>query len=229
MIIKISQTSARLKPSYDIYIGDIYYQGKLGGLSRLQPISLASDSSALKGVFSLSRWYNYIRPRCYFGKENITRIFHIYKNDGQYGKFYFSLRSPVKSCYVISLNSGEVFHCYTRSINSFDYISIYQGRKQIALVETNLSMYNNIYTHKLYILDDYNSHAETLSLFVMYYASYRFTQRFNTMYGSVTVKSYSFSHYNDRYDPKWRETNFPDEDYFGKSTLDSIKPLSKRD
>jgi len=229
MIIKISQTSARIKPSYDVYIGDKYYQGDLGGLSQLQSIALSGDGSALKGVFSPSSWYNYIKLRYYLGKENITRVFHLYKNDEQYGKFYYSQHGFMKSYYVIALNNGEVFHCYYRSIDSFDYISIYNGDKQIALVETNLSTYNNIYIHKLYILDDFDCHAETLSLFVLYYASYNFTQRANMMYGSVTVKSYSFSDYNDRYDPKWRETYFPDEDYFGRSTLDSIKALSERD
>lgn len=142
MIIKISQTSARIKPSYDIYIGDKYYQGDLGGLSQLQSIALSGDGSVLKGVFSPSSWYNYIKLRHYFGKENITQVFYLYKNDEQYGKFYYSQHGFMKSYYVIALNNGEVFHCYYRSIDSFDYISIYNGDKQIALVETNLSTYN---------------------------------------------------------------------------------------
>ncbi len=229
MIIKLSQTASRAKQSYDIYIGDIYYQGDLGNLSQLQPITLVSDGSALKGIYRPSSWCNYIKLRYYLGKENITRVFQLYKNDEQYGEFRFSEHGYKKSYYVITLNSGEVFICYYRSIGSFDYISIYKGDKQIALVETNLSTYNYIYTHKLYILDDYNRYAETLSLFVLYYASYNFAQRYNTMFGSVTVKSYTFSDYNNMYDPKWRETNFPNEDYFGKSTLAGIKPLSEMD
>lgn len=37
--------------------------------------------------------------------------------------------------------------------------------------------------------------------------------------GSVSEKAWSFSKYADKYDPKWRETHFPDENFFGKTSL----------
>ncbi len=54
---------------------------------------------------------------------------------------------------------------------------IMMGDIQIALIETYLTVKDNKYIHKLYILDSYNEYADTLSFFVLYYANYTFVQR----------------------------------------------------
>jgi hypothetical protein len=36
---------------------------------------------------------------------------------------------------------------------------------------------------------------------------------------STSEKSWSFSKYDDKYNPKWREIHFPDENFFGKTSL----------
>lgn len=102
---------------------------------------------------------------------------------------------------------------------SFHYVSIYQGEKQIALIETFLNTTDYKYYHKLYVLEDYNRFADTLSFFVLYCSNYYFSKRFHMTKGSYSVKSWNFSKYNNKYDPKWRETNFPDENFFGKTSL----------
>ena len=219
MIIKISQTASNIKQSYDIEGENFYYSGVTGSISRLQSITLSNKENTIKGVFNISKWVNYIPLRYLFGNANLTRVFHIYKNDNIYGVIVFSKHGFLKSFYVIALDSGEIFHCYSLSRGSFDYVSIYQGDTQIALVETYLSVNDYKYTHKLYLLDDYNQFADTLSFFVLYYASYNFAQRFHMSSGSYYRKSWSISKYNDKYNPKWREIYFPNENFFGKTSL----------
>ena len=219
MIIKISQTASNIKQSYDIESENFYYSGDAGSFSRLQSIILSNKENTIKGIYNISKWVNYIPLRYLFGEANLTRVFHIYKNDNIYGSIVFSKHGFLKSFYVIALDSGEIFHCYCLSRGSFDYVSIYQGETQIALIETYLSVNDFKYTHKLYVLDEYTQFADTLSFFVVYYASYNFSQRFHMSSGSTSTKSWSFSKYADKYNPKWRETHFPNENFFGKTSL----------
>lgn len=216
MIIKIKQTSSNIRQSFDVESENFYLHGEAGNISRLQTITLSNKNTTIKGVYNLSKWENYIPLRYLFGYANLTRIFHLYKNDNTYGCFVFSKHGFMKSSYVISLNSGEIFHCYYRSKGSFHYISIYERDQQIALVETYLSVDDYKYTHKLYLLDAYRQFADVLSLFVLYFASYHFAKRFHMSIGSFNGKSWSYSQYNDKYNSEWRERNFPDENFFWK-------------
>jgi len=219
MIIKISQTASNIKQSYDIEGENFYYSGDAGSISRMQSITLSNKEKTIKGIYNISKWVNYIPLRYLFGEANLTRVFHLYENDNIYGVIAFSKHGFLKNFYVIALDSGEIFHCYCLSRGSFDYVSIYQGATQIALIETYLSVNDYKYTHKLYLLDEYNQFADTLSFFVLYYASYNFAQRMHMSSGSTSTKSWSFSKYNNKYNPKWRETHFPNENFFGKTSL----------
>ena len=202
MIIKISQTASNIKQSYDIESENFYYSGDAGSISRLQSITLSNKENTIKGIYNISKWVNYIPLRYLFGEANLTRVFHLYKNDNIYGSIVFSKHGFLKSFYVIALDSGEIFHCYCLSRGSFDYVSVYQGDTQIALIETYLSVNDYKYIHKLYLLDEYNRFADTLSFFVLYYASYNFSQRFHMSSGSTSAKLWSFSKYNNKYNPK---------------------------
>lgn len=219
MIVKISQTASNIKQEYDIASNGLYYFGKSGSILRCQRIMLSNDEVTIKGIFKLSKWFNYIPFRWLFGKANITKTFRLFKNESIYGNIAFSKHGFMKSCYVITFDSGEIFHCYFRSSGSFDYVSIYDGDKQIALIETQLNTNDYKYIHKLYVTDEYDRFVDTLSFFVLYYSNFRFANRFHMSKGSHYVKAWSFSKYNDLYDPKWREANFPDENYFGKTSL----------
>lgn len=216
MIIKIYQTASNLKQSYDIESENFYYSGNAGSISRLQPITISNKENKITGIYNFSKWVNYIPLRHLFGKECLTRVFRLYKNEKQYGSIAFSEHGFQKSQYIITLDSGEIFYCYSLSRGSFNYVSIYHDDIQIALIETYLSVNDFKYTHKLYLLDAYKPFADTLSFFVLYYANYNFVQRLHMSKGSVTAKAWSFSKYADKYNPKWRETHFPYENFFGK-------------
>ena len=215
MIIKITQTASNIKQRYDVAADNLYYLGQLGSLNRRQPITLSRENTVTKAIYSRSKWVNYIPLRYLFGFPNLTRGFALYQNDLQYGKFIFSKQNYLGGVYVIALDSGEVLHCYSRSVGDFNCVSIYQGDKQIALVETYLTVRDRKYTHKLYLLDAHEKLAETLSLFVLYYANYTFVKRMHMSKGIYKEKAWSYSKYNDKYDSTWRETYFPNENFFG--------------
>ena len=219
MIVKISQTASNIKQTFDVESDSFYFHGELGSINQLQTITLSNKDTTIKGIYNLSKWVNYIPFRWLFGKANLTRAFHLYKNENIYGSIVLSKHGFMKSFYVIALDSGEVFLCYSRSKGSFNYVSIYHADKQIALIETYLNITDYKYTHKLYILDVYDKFADTLSFFVLYYANFRFAKRLHMSQGSYYEKSWSYSKYNNKCDPKWRETNFPDENFFGRTSL----------
>lgn len=219
MIIKIIQTASNIKQTYDV-IGDSFrFQGELGSFSRLQSITLSNKDTTIKGVYTRSKIVNYMPLRYIFGKANLTRAFLLYKNDELYGSFSLSKNGFLKSCYSIALDCGDTFNCYYRSKGSFDYVSVYKGDTQIALIETYLNVNDYKYTHKLYVLDSCSAFADTLALFVLYYASFNFAKRFHVGSDSTITKSWSISRYNDKFDSNWRENNFPDENFFGKTSL----------
>ena len=219
MIVKITQTASNIKQLFYIDSDDFNFHGELGSWDKYQSISLSNEESVIKGVHRFSNWVNYIPLRYLFGYTNITRVFDLYRNENKYGNIVFSEHGFHKSYYLIQLDNGPVFHCYSRSKGSFNYVSIYEKDKQIALIETLLNVEDFKYTHKLYILNDYKQFADTLSFFVLYYANFKFSQRFHMSSGSQNVKAWSFSRYNYKYDPEWREKNFPNENYFGKTSI----------
>lgn len=216
MILTISQTSSNTKQEYDIFGENFYCQGKLGNLHRFQKITLSNKETTLSGTHRLNKWVNYIPFRYLFGSPNLTRLFNLSQNDSSYGSIVFSRHGIYESFYVITLNCGKILHCYYTSKGSFDYISIYSADQQIALIETYLNVNNYLYTHKLYILDDYHEFSDILSFFVLYYANFNFSKRFHMSMSSVSEKSWTFSKYNNKYNPNWRKLHFPNEDFFGK-------------
>ncbi len=219
MIITITQTASNIKQTYNIESDNFYFQGNCGSFSHLQKITLSGKNDIITGNYNTANAVNYIPFRYLFGSANISRVFDLYRNGNLYGSIAFSKHGFLKSFYVIALDNGEILHCYNLSKGSFDYVPVYLDNKQIALLETYLNVNDYKYAHKLYILDEYDRFAETLSFFTLYYANYRFAKRFHMSKGSAYEKTWSFSKYKDKYDEKWRETHFPNENFFGKINL----------
>lgn len=219
MIIKITQTASNIKQEYDVDSEGFHFRGTVGNISRLQPITLSNDSFTVKGVHQMTNWTNYIPFRLLFGIYSVTQKFCLSRDGRYYGKILLHSDGYWSRYYEILLKDGPSFQCYYCATGSFHYISVYQDEKQIALVETYLTVQNHKYTHKLYLLDEFRPYAETFSFFVLYFASYHFAKRFHMTAGSVSEKQWTFSRYKDWYDPNWRETHFPEENFFGKTHL----------
>ena len=248
MIIKLSQTDHNLKKTtFDITGTTMPFSGEYGGISQIQSICLHTTEYSLTGKFVLPTIKDYVPYRHLFGKENLTQHFQIYKTGQPYGHFYLSSHGLYKTCYKLHLDSGETIICFFRTIKDFCYISIYFNHVQIALVEVFLNLYNDRKRdYKLYLLDDYAMYADLLSLFVIYYSNHNFSAGHsssilpaNNKHTSVLPKthlfessswtySYSYSRYNKKYDPKWRETHFPYENFFGRlDKFTDIAPIFK--
>ncbi|MBO5210698.1 MAG: hypothetical protein J6B80_02065 [Clostridia bacterium] len=219
MIIKIKQTASNIKQLFDIEGDDFTAYGELGNLNKFQDITLSYKTTIINGEFVFSKPANYIPLRYLFKKTNTVRNFVLYKDGEEYGNIVNSIEGFYKSRHIITLNNGNTFYCYSRFKGRFGYISIYQSDKQIALVETFLTTTDFKFNHKLYILDEYNSFADVLTFFVLYYSNFNYSERFHMSKYTNYSSSYSFSFYNKKFDPKWRENHFPNENFFGKINI----------
>lgn len=197
MIVRIRQTSVSMKPKYDIESDGFLFQGERGGLHDAQRITMTGGGVTLTGSFrvpSLRR----------------TRVFELERNGATIGQVARLTEGWAKTCYVIKLLNGAELRCYSRCKGGFDYVAVYEDGKQIALLENYLRSVEGRHEHKLYLLDEHREHAEVLAWFAMYYAQHEVQDT-----GDVTF-SISFSRYNRMVDPAWRETHFPEENFFGK-------------
>ena len=224
MIIEVKQTCANLRQEFEIYYNKNFaYYGKLGSLHPMQDILLYdAEKTVAEGRFRFSRWINYIPFRYLFGSAALKRYFEItYKNEKT--AFFLSRQGFFKSFYVIS-TGDKGFRAYSRSIGEFHYVSIYKvdaegNEEQIALVETLLSTQNNRYNHKVYLRDSYDKYKDIMAMFILYYSNYCFAHRLEVYVGSTTVRQWSYSPYNKKYNSSWREENFPDENFWGSASL----------
>lgn len=211
MIIRIHQTHTGLKSKYDIESDGFLFQGERGGLHDAQDITMQGRDTTLTGRFCLPAPQDVIPLIGVFGVEQQTRKFEVTRNGSVIGSVWKSLHGWGKSCYVIEFADGTALRCYSRCKGSFDYVSVYDGETQIALLENYLRSMEGRHDHKLYLLDACKAYAEILAWFAMYYAQHEVQG-----HGDMTF-TYSWSYYNKKYDPSWRETHFPEENFFGKT------------
>lgn len=148
---------------------------------------------------------------------NLSKAFSVQKDETNIGSFLLSHCGIAKHFHSIVSNES-IFHCYSRSIDLFNYLSIYDTHtdKQIALLETYLTVVDNNYKFKLYLLDEYAAHTDVFALFILYYANFHFTQRFHMSAGTTSTRSWTFSGFNSKYDPDWRAKYFPNDNFWGK-------------
>ena len=220
MIIDVIQTQSNFGYEYTIYHDEKYaYNGKLGSWHTAQRITLQKNRDTVAtGVYRFSHWTNYIPLRYLFGEASIRNLLEIPKFNGTIA---LSLHGFARSFYVITA-SDHVLHAYRRSIGDFSYLSVYllspdcRQEEQIALAETYLTTTNYLYTHKIYLLDAYAEQKDIVSMLMLYVANRHYTHRGSGFYGKMVEKEWTFSTYNDKYDPSWRETHFPNENYWGK-------------
>ena len=219
MIIEIQQLSSNIKQTFSVE-GDLLASAALGRVHRLQPISVSdSDRILISARYRYPGWTNYIPFRHLFGIESKRRFFCVEKDGRDIGVMYFSCHGFLRSCYRIQLWDGTELSCYPLAKGSFCYVPIYRGNRQIALIETYLTVTNGNYRHKLYLLDEEQALREVLVLFTIYYHNYTFADRFHASVGTTYEKRRTFSKYNRKYSEAWREEHFPNENFFGKVSL----------
>lgn len=218
MVVTIKQTASNTKQTYDILGDSLYMQGQTGRFHRQQNITLSGRSLNLYGRFHFGKWYNYIPFRYLFGKTSQTRHFEVFQNLQTVAHMVYSTDGFMKKRYLIQLGATE-FACYPIARGPFQYVPIYHGDTQIALVETYLTVQNYLYTHKLYILPEYDAIGDKLIFFALYYANYAFDHRFHMSISYEKQYAYTISRYIDKLDIDWRKKHFPNVDFFGRCNL----------
>lgn len=219
MIVTVTQTASNVKQAYHVQCEGFSFQGRTGRFHSQQPIFLSGKNGEIKGVHRRSTWYNYIPLRYMAGGANLTRRFDFFHDDQPYGSVSFSKHGMLRSFYVITMKDGTIFTCYSCAKGEFDYVAVYGENGQVALIETYLSTNDYKYTHKLYLLQEYDRYVDALSFFVLYYANYHFSKRFHMSKGSTYTRAWSVSYYNDKHDPQWRKQHFPHENFWGRIHL----------
>ena len=216
MIIDIIQTAGIFKQTYEVCGKGFGFSVNVGRFHRYQNILMTNPCDRIEGEWQFSRWYHYIPFRWLFGKANVKNRFRIRQNESPVGTVQYSHHGFLKSRYEMLLDDGTVVYGYAYSWGKFDYLSIYAGDEQIALLETYMVSENDCFRHKLYLMETHENLAQLLSFFSVYYVAGKFVTRNNGYFGTGVQYAWSFSRYRRMYDPAWRERNFPNDDFWGK-------------
>ena len=223
MIIKIEQSRSGLSQRFEIDMdGSFAYEGALGSLSRFQEIHMQSPHGGanISGRRRISKWTQYIPFVYLFGKTSVTEVMQCRKNGADFGRFCRCRSGWLKSRYVISVpERNRTLQAYPFSRGDFEYISIYLEQEQIALIEHFLTTVDQKDRYKIYLPENFAQLGDILSLFTLYYDNENHARRYHMFCGTSVKKSWSFSRYKDKYDPAWREKHFPDETFFGRTSL----------
>lgn len=216
MVIKISQTASNIMQKFDIYYDYNYmYEGELGSYNRYQKILLKKNEEAiLEGRFYVSSAKNFIPFRHLFGLEDLSQNVKIFDKENEIASFVYSKHGFLKSCYKITYKDKAI-NCYKYSKGRFDYVSFYLNEKQIAELQIYTTIVDQKYNYKIYLLDEYKELTEILSMFVLYYANYNYTERFHMSKGTeVSYTLYQLTRYKKKYNPSWVSTHFSQSNFF---------------
>ncbi len=223
MIINIEQNRSNLSQRFEIYMdGSFAYEGNLGSLSRFQEIHMQSPrgKANISGRRRISKWTQYIPFVYLFDKTSVTEVMQCRKNGADFGRFSRCRSGWLESRYIIfSQETNRTLQAYPLCRGDFEYITIYLEQKQIALIEHYLTTVNQKDRYKIYLMENFAQLGDILSLFTLYYDNKNHARRYHMSSGISVKKSWSFSRYKDKYDPAWREKHFPDENFFGRTSL----------
>ncbi len=99
----------------------------------------------------------------------------------------------------------KTYDAYCYANGSPSYFSVYDGETQIALLETPLETTAYLYTHTLYLLDEYADIRDEMMMFVLYYCNFAFTRRFHMSFKETSEKRYISG---GRFDSAWKKQHF---------------------
>lgn len=125
MIIKINQTASNIKQQFDIDSDSFTALGEIGSYSKYQKITLTNHHTNILGKFKFSKPVNYIPFRYLFKKPNRIQKFLLFKDGEALGDIVKSVDGFFKTRYIITLNDGNTFYCYSISNGRFNNISAY--------------------------------------------------------------------------------------------------------
>lgn len=209
MILEVIQTKSAIKQEYDILIDNqLRFKAEASPVTKYFECCLKDlDGSVIFNTdYDIKIHITNIIPfKWIFGSPKLANPCNIYGNNEK-GIFLLSTTGLFKSMYVITLNNST-YNCYTVSKGDYNYVAVYDGDKQIALIEKVLTVTNNLDTYKIFLLDHYKERAKLLSLFTVYYDNWNYSSRGSMFYGTEYSKEWTYSRNNDKYDPDWKSKN----------------------
>ena len=103
-------------------------------------------------------------------------------------------------------------------IRENNYVSIYDGDKQIAQITKPLTVMDNLDSYFLHIKDEYESIVPILSFFTVYYDYRKYNNSGEFTKNSVEITtSFTYGKNNDKYNPNWIAEEF------GQQTADELE------
>lgn len=214
MIYNVQKVTAGFVHKYDVHRDDaLIYNGKIGSFSKYQTLRLENDNEKNRAKFCFSGVSQYIPFKYFAGKAKQNLKFKCYTNDEYIGEFVRSIEGIREFRYIVYLENGRCLYVYNISKGKYSYLCVYldDDETQIAQVDTFLTSQNGCFSHKLYLLDDYDDLARILLLFVLYYDNFEYTYRGKYFLGKSYEIKYSFSKYEHKYNVDWKLNNFYDE------------------
>lgn len=150
-------------------------------------------------------------------KEQRFGQFEIVGTNGSEGSFYTMQNGMFDSKFCIE-HMGRVFLGYSLDKGRNNYVSIYDGEKQIAQITKPLAVTDNLDIYFLHIKDEYEAIIPVLSFFTVYYDYINYNNSGEFVKNSVEVSvSYTYGKNNNKYNPNWIAQEF------GQQVSDELK------
>lgn len=141
-------------------------------------------------------------------KEQRFGQFEIVSKKGSEGTFYIMQNGLFDSKFCIE-HMGKVFLGYSLDRGRNNYVSIYDGDKQIAQITKPLTVVDNLDIYFLHIKDEYVPIVPILSFFTVYYDYRKYNNSGELTKKSVEiVTSYTYGKNNDKYNSNWIAEEF---------------------
>lgn len=129
--------------------------------------------------------------------------------------------------YCIEYNS-QFFEIYLWSTGRSPHLSIFLNGNQIAQVEQENVITNNLNKYALYLLNDFKNYKDILCLAVIIYDKFEYGNHGEAFYGSKTDVSFNYSVEGigkDKYFKEFMKLNFPDVEIIHEEA--SLKTIAK--
>ena len=232
--IKFSNSSG----NYDIYHDNSYvFRGQRSLYFNIKDILLLKEQEVyIWARYKFVNPFNYIPFLNFLGFRKNNRKFIVYDDLTPIATFSYETKFH-KSRYKIVLSNSDVLYAYIYYKKGFYYLSIYKNvhkeEKQIALVEKQIHSSELNQKCKFYLLDEYKDLANVLSIFLLYFEGKitppRIRIHIGPFGGSVSMgfnnyNAYNiplFNSYSEKYNPTWREVNFPNENFWGPINIEN--------
>lgn len=141
-------------------------------------------------------------------KKQLFGQFEIVSKNGSEGAFYVIQNGLFDSKFCIE-HMGKVYLGYSLDKGRNNFVSIYDGDKQIAQITKPLTVVDNLDIYFLHLKEEYAPIIPILSFFTVYYDYRKYNNSGELTKKSIEITtSYTYEKNNDKYNPNWIAEEF---------------------